>query len=90
MSSGKFFPIVKHDFTLAFSFGSSTLPAEPTMNQGMYDLMMRELRESRERFDAIMAEIRDFRLPQGNGTLRDESEYIEREFRDKSTAPPQS
>lgn len=57
------------------------------MNQGMYDLMVREMRESRERFDAIMREMREFRLPQGNGTLREESEYIVREFRDKPTVP---
>lgn len=56
------------------------------MNQGIYDLMVKELRESRERFDAIVqAEYRfaSELLHHGNGTLREESEQVSREFRDK-------
>lgn len=55
------------------------------MNQGMYDLMLAELRESRRQWDAKVAEYaRELQaiIMGGNGTLREPSEFIERKFRD--------
>lgn len=60
------------------------------MNQGMYDLILAELQASRKAWDASVAELEAFQrnlIMEGNGTLRDPSEHVLREFRDSTPVP---
>ena len=55
------------------------------MNEATYNLISRMVRENGQAFERMLATIHAdtlTMLANGNGTLREESDYIEREFRE--------